>query len=67
MGSVYARLGAKVSIVEFADRLIPGFDGTMSKDLTRVMKKLGAEVFTETRVTFSDQGFQHLPLESGIY
>ena len=51
MGSVYARLGAKVSIVEFADRLIPGFDGTLSKDLTRVMKKLGAEVFTETRVT----------------
>ncbi|MBM3172089.1 MAG: dihydrolipoyl dehydrogenase [Bacteroidetes bacterium] len=51
MGSVYARLGSKVSIVEFADRLIPGFDSAMSKDLTRVMKKLGAEVFTETRVT----------------
>jgi len=51
MGSVYARLGSKVSIVEFADRLIPGFDGAMSKDLTRVMKKLGAEIFTETRVT----------------
>lgn len=51
MGSVYARLGSKLSIVEFADRLIPGFDGAMSKDLARVMKKLGADIYTETRVT----------------
>ena len=35
LGSVYARLGAKVSVVEFLDRIIPGMDGTMSKELTK--------------------------------
>ncbi len=51
MGSVYARLGAKLTVVEYADRLIPGFDSAMSKDLARVMKKLGASIHTSTKVT----------------
>ena len=39
LGSVYARLGSKVSVVEFMDRLIPGMDASLGKELQRVMKK----------------------------
>jgi dihydrolipoamide dehydrogenase len=39
LGSVYARLGSKVSVVEFMDRLIPGMDAGLGKELQRVMKK----------------------------
>ncbi|RFC54456.1 dihydrolipoyl dehydrogenase [Brumimicrobium aurantiacum] len=40
LGSVYARLGTKVEVVEFADSIIPTMDQTMGKELTRVLKKL---------------------------
>src|SRR5690554_5588108 len=40
LGSVYARLGTKVEVVEFADSIIPTMDETMGKELTRVLKKL---------------------------
>lgn len=39
LGSVYARLGSEVSVVEFADSIIPTMDETMSKELTKVLKK----------------------------
>jgi len=39
MGSVYARLGAKVTVLEFMDRITPGMDSTMSKELQRALKK----------------------------
>jgi dihydrolipoamide dehydrogenase len=39
LGSVYARLGSKVSVVEFLDRIIPGMDGSLGKELQRVLKK----------------------------
>ena len=45
LGSVYARIGSKVSVVEFLDSLIPTMDGTMGKELLKVAKKLGMEVF----------------------
>ena len=41
LGSVYSRLGTKVEVVEFANKIIPTMDGTMSKELTRVLKKEG--------------------------
>lgn len=41
LGSVYARLGTEVEVVEFADTIIPTMDLTMSKELTRVLKKEG--------------------------
>ncbi len=40
LGSVYARLGSEVEVVEFADSIIPTMDETMGKELTRVLKKL---------------------------
>src|SRR3954469_329881 len=36
LGSVYGRMGTKVIVVEFMDRLIPGMDGSLSKELQRV-------------------------------
>ncbi|MFK7785492.1 MAG: dihydrolipoyl dehydrogenase [Crocinitomicaceae bacterium] len=50
LGSVYSRLGTKVEVVEFADRIIPTMDGTMSKELTRVLKKGGFKFHLQHRV-----------------
>jgi dihydrolipoamide dehydrogenase len=51
LGSVYARLGSKVTVVEFLDSLIPTMDGTMGKELLKVAKKLGMEIFLGHKVT----------------
>lgn len=39
LGQVYKRLGSEVTVVEFMDRIIPGMDGGLSKELMRAMKK----------------------------
>ncbi|MCW3077603.1 MAG: dihydrolipoyl dehydrogenanse [Bacteroidetes bacterium] len=52
LGSVYARLGSKITVVEFMDRIIPGMDGALSKELQRVLKKnLGFEFLFKHKVT----------------
>lgn len=51
LGSVYARIGAKVSFVEFADSMIPTMDKTMGKELQKVVKKLGADFYFSHKVT----------------
>lgn len=52
LGSVYARLGAKVSVVEFMDRIIAGMDSGLGKELQRVLKKdLGFEFYMKHKVT----------------
>jgi dihydrolipoamide dehydrogenase len=51
LGSVYARIGSKVTVVEFLDNLIPTMDGTMGKELTKVAKKLGMELYLGHKVT----------------
>ncbi len=51
LGSVYARIGSKVTVVEFLDSLIPTMDGTMGKELLKVAKKLGMEVHLGHKVT----------------
>jgi dihydrolipoamide dehydrogenase len=52
LGSVYGRLGAKVSFVEFADSMIPTMDKTMGKELQKSLKKeLKAEFFFQHKVT----------------
>lgn len=51
LGSVYARLGAKVSVVEFMDRIIAGMDSSMGKELERVSKKtLGVKFYLQHKV-----------------
>jgi len=52
LGSVYARLGAKVSVVEYAKSIIPTMDAGLGKELQRVLKKnLGVEFFMNHKVT----------------
>lgn len=51
LGSVYARLGAKVSVVEYTDRILPTMDGTMGKELQKVLKKLNFEFYFSHKVT----------------
>ncbi len=52
LGSVYGRLGSKVTVIEFMDRIIPGMDGSLSKELQRVLKKnLGFEFYLKHKVT----------------
>jgi dihydrolipoamide dehydrogenase len=45
LGSVYARVGTKVSVVEFLDSTIPTMDRTMGKELQRSLQKLGMKFY----------------------
>ena len=51
LGSVYARLGSKVTVVEFLDSLIPTMDGTMGKELQKIAKKMGMDIYLGHKVT----------------
>jgi len=55
LGQVYLRLGAQVSVVEFMDRIIPGMDGALSKELTKVLKKQGMKFYTSHKVQSVDR------------
>ncbi|MFL6739639.1 MAG: dihydrolipoyl dehydrogenase [Sphingomicrobium sp.] len=51
LGSVWRRLGAKVTCVEFLDQILPGFDGDVRKEANKIMKKQGIEFKLGTKVT----------------
>jgi dihydrolipoamide dehydrogenase len=51
LGSVYSRIGSKVTVVEYLDRIIPTMDSTMSKELTKVSKKMGIDCKVSHKVT----------------
>ena len=51
LGSVWKRLGAKVTVVEFLDQLLPGMDGEVRKEAARIFKKQGLELKLSTKVT----------------
>lgn len=51
LGSVYARLGVKVQVVEYMDRLIGTMDKDLGKELLKVLKKTGIEFFFSHKVT----------------
>ncbi len=50
LGQVYRRLGAEVSVVEYMDRIIPGMDKALSKELMKVLKKQGVKFYTSHKV-----------------
>lgn len=50
LGSVYARLGTQVTIVEYLDSLIPTMDVDVGKEMGKVMKKLGVKVLLKHKV-----------------
>ena len=51
MGSVWSRLGAKVTVVEFMDNILFGMDGELSKNMARILKKQGFEFKLKSKVT----------------
>ena len=51
LGSVYKRLGAEVTIVEYAKGIIPTMDGAMGKELMRSLKKIGMKFSLSTKVS----------------
>ena len=51
LGSVWRRLGAKVTVVEFLDQILPGFDGEVRKEANKVFKKQGLQFQLSTKVT----------------
>ena len=55
LGQVYLRLGAQVSVVEYMDRIIPGMDASLSKELTKVFKKQGMKFYTSHKVQSVDR------------
>ncbi|MDA0314864.1 MAG: dihydrolipoyl dehydrogenase [Bacteroidetes bacterium] len=51
LGSVYGRLGAKVSVVEYMDSIIPTMDKSLGKELQKSLKKTGFEFYLKHKVT----------------
>ena len=51
LGSVWRRLGAKVTVVEYLDQILPGFDGDVRKEAQKIFKKQGMEFKLSTKVT----------------
>jgi len=51
MGSVWRRLGAKVTVVEFLDRIVPGMDGEIARQFQRILAKQGMTFRLGTKVT----------------
>ena len=50
LGSVYARLGAKVKVIEFLDGIIPNMDKSLGKELEKSLKKVGFEFYCKHKV-----------------
>lgn len=51
LGSVWRRLGAKVTVVEFLDQILPGMDGEVRKEAQKLFAKQGIEFKLGTKVT----------------
>ncbi len=51
LGSVWRRLGAQVTCVEFLDQILPGFDGEIRKEANKIFKKQGIVFKLSTKVT----------------
>ena len=64
LGQVYLRLGAQVSVVEYLDRIIPGMDGALSKELTKVLKKQGMKFYTSHKVKSVERNGEGVQVEA---
>src|SRR3954470_18994604 len=51
LGSVYMRLGTKVTVIEFLDKIVPSLDEDVSKEMLRILRKQGMEFMVSTKVT----------------
>jgi dihydrolipoamide dehydrogenase len=55
LGSVWRRLGAQVTVVEFLDQILPGFDDDVRKDANKIFKKQGFDFRLSTKVTKAER------------
>ena len=51
LGSVWSRLGSKVTVVEYLDRIAPGLDGEVSTEFQKILKRQGLNFITGAKVT----------------
>ena len=56
IGSVWARLGAKVTVVEYLDRILPGMDDEIAKQFQRILQKQGFAFHLGSKVTKVETG-----------
>jgi dihydrolipoamide dehydrogenase len=56
LGSVYKRLGSKVSVLEYFDGILPGMDKEVSKTMQKILKKQGLEFYLSHKVTGAEVG-----------
>ncbi|KQU52695.1 dihydrolipoamide dehydrogenase [Bosea sp. Leaf344] len=56
IGSVWGRLGAKVTVVEYLDRILPGMDGEVAKQFQRILEKQGFSFHLGAKVTKVETG-----------
>ncbi len=56
IGSVWSRLGAKVTVVEYLDRILPGMDGEVAKQFQRILQKQGFTFQLGSKVTKVETG-----------
>jgi dihydrolipoamide dehydrogenase len=62
LGSVWHRLGAKVTVVEYLDRVLPAHDGEISKQAQRIFEKQGIAFALATKVTGAKMGKKDVTL-----
>ena len=56
LGSVWARLGSKVTVIEFMDQILPGMDGEIRKEANKIFKRQGITFKLSTKVTSAKAG-----------
>lgn len=62
LGAVWRRLGARVTVVEFMDRILPGMDGEICKEAKKIFAKQGLDFKLETKVTAAKAGAKGVTL-----
>lgn len=63
MGAVWSRLGAKVTVVEFLDRILPGMDKDCAKEMQKILEKRGMDFKLSSKVTKAKTGKDGVALE----
>ena len=51
LGTVWRRLGAEVTVIEYLDQILPGMDGEVRKESAKIFKKQGVDIKTGMKVT----------------
>lgn len=65
LGSVWRRLGAMVTVIEYAPTILPGMDADIVKEATKIFTKQGLEIHTGTQVTGGHREGQRVVITTG--